>query len=145
MSIRAIEPIDSVIGGSPTKKRKVAPDMADQANGNHSSLPSTDPAVYDTVGTSWSKLPTNETGWVSRAQEVASILAQDAALRDRDNKSPRAEVALLKKSGLTKVLGPEKYGGGQQSWAVAYKCIREVAKADGSVPMHRLPLENQLD
>jgi hypothetical protein len=32
------------------------------------------------------------------------VLAKDAAQRDQENKSPRAEVALLKHSGLTKLL-----------------------------------------
>lgn len=46
--------------------------------------------------------------------DVAEILGQDAAQRDIANKSPKAEVALLKSAGLLKVLGPKKYGGGEQ-------------------------------
>jgi alkylation response protein AidB-like acyl-CoA dehydrogenase len=67
--------------------------------------------------------------------EVAEILAQDAAQRDIENKSPKAEVSLLKSSGLLKTLGPKKYGGGEQSWETGYKVIREVSKADGSIGM----------
>jgi alkylation response protein AidB-like acyl-CoA dehydrogenase len=54
--------------------------------------------------------------------------------RDKENKSPKAEIALLKHSGLLKALGPKKYGGGEQPWAVGYKLIREVAKVDGHGP-----------
>jgi hypothetical protein len=36
---------------------------------------------------------------------VNEILGTDAAARDIENKSPRTEVALLKSSGLTKILG----------------------------------------
>lgn len=93
----------------------------------------TDPAVYKEYESKWARasLPENEEQWLKRAQEVAEVLAIDAVQRDKDNKSPRAEVALLKHSGLLKILGPKKYGGGEQPWSVGYKAIREVAKADG--------------
>jgi alkylation response protein AidB-like acyl-CoA dehydrogenase len=96
--------------------------------------PATDPSFYDHLKEKWAALPINETEWVQRALDVAEILAANVVQRDRENKSPRAEVALLKHSGLLKVLGPKKYGGGEQSWAVGYKLIREVAKADGYGP-----------
>lgn len=99
------------------------------ANGTH---PATDPAVYAEFAPKWSTLPGNEEGWIQRAKDVASVLAKDAGIRERGNKSPRAEVALLKHSSLTKILGPKKYGGGGEPWSVGYKVIREVAKADGS-------------
>ncbi|KAK2010920.1 acyl-CoA dehydrogenase domain-containing protein [Colletotrichum eremochloae] len=102
---------------------------------NATAVPSTDPKVYDEYKTKWPELPTDETGWLQRAQEIADILARDAALRERENKSPRAEVALLKHSGLLKVLGWKKYGGGEQPWSVGYKVIRTVAKGDGSIGM----------
>lgn len=98
---------------------------------SQSSVPATDPAVYAEYQTTWSNLPDTEEAWIARAREVSEVLAKDAAQRDQENKSPRAEVALLKHSGLTKLLGPEKYGGGEQPWSVGYKAIREVAKADG--------------
>jgi alkylation response protein AidB-like acyl-CoA dehydrogenase len=91
----------------------------------------TDPKVYDEYQSKWSALPTDEAGWVQRAQDVATVLAKDAGAREKANKSPRAEVALLKHSGLLKVLGPKKYGGGEQPWTVGYQVIREVAKGDG--------------
>jgi alkylation response protein AidB-like acyl-CoA dehydrogenase len=95
----------------------------------------TEPSVYDHLKEKWAALPTNETEWVQRALDVGEILAVDVVQRDRENKSPRAEVALLKHSGLLKVLGPKKYGGGGQPWAVGYKLIREVAKVDGHDPI----------
>ncbi|GLI80041.1 hypothetical protein PoHVEF18_008389 [Penicillium ochrochloron] len=100
-----------------------------------SGVPATDPAVYAEYQAKWSALPDTADAWLARAREVAEVLAQDAAKRDQENKSPRAEVALLKQSGLLKLLGPKKYGGGEQPWSVGYKAIREVAKADGSIGM----------
>ncbi|KAK7727279.1 hypothetical protein SLS63_007098 [Diaporthe eres] len=97
--------------------------------------PATDPAVYEEYVGKWADQPQDAAGWVKRAQDVASVLEKDASVRERENKSPRAEVALLKHSGLTKILGPKKYGGGEQPWSVGYKAIREVAKADGSIGM----------
>ena len=76
-------------------------------------------------------IPTDEEGWLDRARQVSEILAQDAAQRDINNASPRAEISLLKSAGLLKVIGPNSYGGGGQAWNVGYKVIREVAKGDG--------------
>lgn len=101
------------------------------------SHPATDPAVYDAHHQSFadSPLPSKPDEWLRRAARVSSIFAEDAAHREKENKSPIAEVSLLKSSGLTKVLGPPKYGGGGQGWDVAYKIIREIAKGDGSLGM----------
>lgn len=93
----------------------------------------TDPAVYAEYESKWATYPTDAQGWLERAREVAAVLSVDAAAREKANKSPKAEVALLKHSGLLKVLGPKKYGGGEQPWSVGYKVIREVAKGDGYV------------
>ncbi|KAK0724342.1 acyl-CoA dehydrogenase/oxidase [Lasiosphaeris hirsuta] len=97
--------------------------------------PSSDPAVYQEFEAKWATLPTDAEGWIQRARDVGAVLGADAAEREKANKSPKAEVALLKHSGLTKVLGLAKYGGGGQPWSVGYKAIREVAKADGSIGM----------
>lgn len=78
-------------------------------------------------------LPQDQASWVARAAKVAQIFIKDAAQRDIEQVSPFAEVALLKASGLTKVLGPKQYGGGGQGWDVGYQVIREVAKGDGCV------------
>ena len=101
------------------------------------SVPSSDPHVYDAHHQKFSSdgLPTSSEAWLERARQVSDILAADAAARDIENKSPRAEVSLLKSAGLLKVLGPTAYGGGGQSWEIAYKVIREVAEGDGSIGM----------
>ncbi|KAI9659545.1 MAG: hypothetical protein M1821_001804 [Bathelium mastoideum] len=103
----------------------------------NATLPATDPAVYDVQHKAFadSPLPQNEREWIARASQVAHVLSEDVTIRDREQKIPEAEVSLLKSSGLTKVMGPTKYGGGGQSWDVAYKVIREVAKGDGSLGM----------
>ena len=103
----------------------------------NTTLSATDPAVYDAHHNAFasSALPQTEQEWISRASQVAQILAEDVTVRDREQKIPEAEVSLLKSSGLTKVLGPTKFGGGGQSWDVGYKVIREVAKGDGSLGM----------
>lgn len=94
---------------------------------------STDPSVYESHHRRFQdqSLPTGSAAWTTRAQDVANILAIDAAERDIEGKSPVAEVSLLKSSGLTRLLGPMKYGGGGQTWEVGYRVIREVAEGDG--------------
>lgn len=101
------------------------------------SHPATDPAIYANEIQELEKqeIPKDAAGWRKRAAQVAEILARDAPARDAANKTPRAEVALLKASGLLKVLGPTKYGGGGQSWEVGYQVIRDVAKGDSSIGM----------
>jgi len=103
------------------------------SNATKFGLPETDPAVYDAHHQALEKagLPKNETEWIERASQVGKILAEDVTIRDREQKIPLAEVSLLKSSGLLKLLGPVKYGGGGQGWDVAYKAIRELAKSDG--------------
>jgi alkylation response protein AidB-like acyl-CoA dehydrogenase len=99
--------------------------------------PASDPAVYETHYETFKSegLPSTTSAWISRARQVAQILAVDAAARDIENLTPKAEVALLKSSGLLKVLGPKEYGGGGETWETGYKVIREVAKGDGSIGM----------
>ncbi|MET3767651.1 alkylation response protein AidB-like acyl-CoA dehydrogenase [Marisediminicola sp. UYEF4] len=77
--------------------------------------------------------PAAAEAWLDRAREVADILAADAVERDRANLPPRAEVDLLKRSGLVTLLGPIGHGGGGQTWETAYRVIRIVASADGSI------------
>ncbi|MCJ1342629.1 hypothetical protein MMC31_000816 [Peltigera leucophlebia] len=95
----------------------------------------TNPDVYNIHHQTYnsSPLPSTPEEWTQRATQVSEILAQDATIRDKENKSPLAEVSLLKSSGLTRVLGPKEYGGGGQSWDIGYKVIREIAKGDGSI------------
>nr|WP_211896422.1 acyl-CoA dehydrogenase family protein [Saccharopolyspora erythraea] len=82
---------------------------------------------------SWKNRPTTAEGWVRRADEVAAVLAADAVHRDRANRTPYAEVRLLKDSGLVTLLGPVEHGGGGQSWSTAYRVTRAVAAGDGSI------------
>lgn len=105
--------------------------MASNGAADGSPHPSTDPAVYEEYRFKFSKLPGTAEEWLARAAEVKEVLARNVAKRDRENKTPLAEVALLKHSGLLKVLGPQKYGGGGQQWEIGYRVIREVAKGDG--------------
>ncbi|MEU0843713.1 acyl-CoA dehydrogenase family protein [Streptomyces sp. NPDC005962] len=85
--------------------------------------------------TDWQTLPrpTDPAGWIGRAAEVAGVLATDAAARDKAGATPYAEVRLLKDAGLVTLLGPAEHGGGGQDWSTAYRVVREVAKADGSL------------
>ena len=96
-----------------------------------------DPAVYQEWHQKFTDfgLPSKPDEWIERATHVSAILAEDAAAREKEKKSPFAEIALIKSAGLTKILGPRKYGGGAQAWDVAYKVLREVAKGDGSLGM----------
>ncbi|MFG2396997.1 acyl-CoA dehydrogenase family protein [Streptomyces lydicus] len=77
--------------------------------------------------------PEGPDGWIGRATEVAAVLATDAVARDRAGATPYAEVQLLKDSGLVTLLGPTAHGGAGQDWPTAYRVIREVAAADGSI------------
>ncbi|KAH6671937.1 thermophilic desulfurizing enzyme family protein [Halenospora varia] len=99
--------------------------------------PSSDPSIYEAHHQQFlaDGQPTSTSAWIERARHVAGIFAQDAAARDIENLSPRAEIALLKSSGLLKVLGPKAYGGGGESWETGYRAIREVARGDGSLGM----------
>ncbi|GAA3121314.1 acyl-CoA dehydrogenase family protein [Streptosporangium carneum] len=78
-------------------------------------------------------VPSDPRGWVDRAAEVAAVLSTDAAARDKAGATPYAEIQLLKDSGLVTLLGPVEHGGGGQHWPTAYRVVREVAKADGSI------------
>ncbi|MFJ6213740.1 acyl-CoA dehydrogenase family protein [Streptomyces sp. NPDC092296] len=88
-----------------------------------------------TTPTSWQTrpAPTDAAGWIDRAAEVAAVLATDAAARDKAGATPYAEVQLLKDAGLVTLLGPVEHGGAGQDWPTAYRVVREVAKADGSI------------
>ncbi|MGW5973682.1 acyl-CoA dehydrogenase family protein [Streptomyces sp. NPDC055186] len=85
--------------------------------------------------TDWDVRPAPRTAedWIARAAAVAAVLATDAAARDRAGATPHEEVRLLKDSGLVTLLGPVEHGGGGQNWITAYRVVREIAKADGSL------------
>lgn len=81
----------------------------------------------------WTERPTSPHGWLERARQVATTLAADAVERDRALIPPRAEVQLLKDSGLVTLLGPTRHGGGGQDWTTALRVIRAVSAGDGSI------------
>ncbi|CAO1624414.1 unnamed protein product [Sympodiomycopsis kandeliae] len=82
---------------------------------------------------SFTSQPSTAEEFYARAHEVAELLNQDAHIRDRGNVVPYRQVQLLKDSGLVTLLGPKEFGGGNQSWAVAYRVIRIVAQGEGSL------------
>ncbi len=71
--------------------------------------------------------------YIALAASLAKEFAKTAVERDTKGGSPTAELNLLRESGLLKLLIPEEYGGFGQTWVVALKVIREIAKADGSL------------
>ncbi|ORY80858.1 putative acyl-CoA dehydrogenase [Protomyces lactucae-debilis] len=77
--------------------------------------------------------PSSPTEWIARAKQVGDILAIDAVEREQAQAIPEREVQLLKESGLVTFLGPKQFGGAEGTWDIAYKLIREVSKADGSI------------
>lgn len=92
-------------------------------------------SVTASLASRWQEVarPQDAAGWIARAQEVADILATDAVERDRANRTPRAEVQLLKDAGLVTLLGPREHGGAGETWDTAYRVIRAVARGDGSI------------
>jgi len=77
--------------------------------------------------------PDGPQGWLDRAGQVATILAADAAQRERAAKPPHAEVQLLKDAGLGTLLGPVAYGGAGETWPTALRVVRMVSGADASI------------
>lgn len=79
------------------------------------------------------RAPGSPTAWLRRAEEVRAILAETAVERDRANRTPFAEVRLLKDSGLVTLLGPVEFGGGGQRWRTAFQVVRTISRGDGSI------------
>jgi alkylation response protein AidB-like acyl-CoA dehydrogenase len=71
--------------------------------------------------------------WKGVARSVADALAVDAPVRDKANRDPFAEVALLRESGLLNLLVPAEFGGAGGHWESAFAAVRIVASADGSI------------
>jgi alkylation response protein AidB-like acyl-CoA dehydrogenase len=88
---------------------------------------------HPTNGWAAEPAPTNAAEWEARAEQVGALLAVGAAARDRAGRTPHYEVALLRDSGLVTLLGPVDHGGGGQEWPTAYRVVREIAAADGSI------------
>lgn len=83
----------------------------------------------------WNAAPTPNTDddWIKRASELGDILKVDTVEREKANAIPEREVELLKQAGLVTYLGPKEFGGAGGRWETAYRLIREVSKADGSI------------
>jgi alkylation response protein AidB-like acyl-CoA dehydrogenase len=70
---------------------------------------------------------------LDRADRVAAELRASAAERDHANKTPRAEVELLRQADLLQVQEPVAYGGSGLSYAQAALVTRRIARGDTSI------------
>ena len=77
--------------------------------------------------------PKTPEAFYKRAEQVADLLHQDEAIRDRGNVVPYRQVQLLKDAGLVTILGPKEAGGGGLTWKEGYRVIRILARGDGSL------------
>ncbi|POM27366.1 Dibenzothiophene desulfurization enzyme C [Actinomadura rubteroloni] len=68
-----------------------------------------------------------------RAETVAAELRATAAERDRANRTPRAEVELLRGHDLLQVQEPVEYGGDGLTYAQASQITRVIARGDTSI------------
>lgn len=71
--------------------------------------------------------------WTAVAAEVAAVLARDVLERDRRGDDPTAELEPLRTSGLVNLLDPAEFGGGGAHWQTAFRVVRVLARADGSL------------
>jgi len=88
-----------------------------------------------TARSQWTGVATREENahWRSVAQAVAAELAVDVLARERAGAVPRAESALLQRSGLTTLLDPASMGGGGGHWSSAFLAVREIARVDAGI------------
>ncbi|WP_242418810.1 acyl-CoA dehydrogenase family protein, partial [Frankia sp. CpI1-P] len=73
------------------------------------------------------------TAALARADLVAAELRATAAERDRANRTPRAEVELLRRHDLLAVQEPVAYGGDGLDYAQASQLTRRIARGDTSI------------
>jgi alkylation response protein AidB-like acyl-CoA dehydrogenase/ABC-type nitrate/sulfonate/bicarbonate transport system substrate-binding protein len=101
-----------------------------------------EPVFLDIAQSSESVMPDNPAisprphlneSFLDMASELSRELAATAAQRDREGKPPFAEIDLLRRSGLLKLLAPRAVGGGSGQWTDAMSVTRAVAEADGSI------------
>jgi alkylation response protein AidB-like acyl-CoA dehydrogenase len=71
--------------------------------------------------------------WTAVARDVAAVLARDVLERDRRGDDPTTELEPLRDSGLVTLLDPAAYGGGGAHWQTAFRVVRVLARADGSL------------
>ncbi|ASO20209.1 alkylation response protein AidB-like acyl-CoA dehydrogenase [Actinoalloteichus hoggarensis] len=67
------------------------------------------------------------------ADEVAARLRADAVEREHRGAEPVAEIALLRESGLLRLLVPTEHGGLGGDWPTAHRVITTVGAADASI------------
>ncbi len=70
---------------------------------------------------------------LAAADQVAVQLRSTAAERDRANRTPRAEVELLREHDLLQVQEPVRYGGAGLNYAQASQITRRIARGDTSI------------
>ncbi|XVQ07376.1 acyl-CoA dehydrogenase family protein [Spirillospora sp. CA-255316] len=70
---------------------------------------------------------------LERADLVAAELRGTAAERDRANRTPRAEIEVLRRNDLLQVQEPVEYGGSGLSYAQAAQITRRIARGDTSI------------
>lgn len=71
--------------------------------------------------------------WDDVAADVGRKLAEDAVERDAAGREPRAELELLKESGLVNLLIPEDLGGEGGTWEAGLRAVRIISRADASI------------
>lgn len=83
----------------------------------------------------WTGVATREENahWREVAQRVADELAVDVREREKAGDVPRAESALLQRSGLTTLLDPVELGGGGGHWSSAFLAVRVIARVDAGI------------
>jgi alkylation response protein AidB-like acyl-CoA dehydrogenase len=67
------------------------------------------------------------------AQELAAEFTRTAAERDLRAGTPVAERESIRASGLLKLMIPTEFGGLGGTWPTLMACVRELARADGSL------------
>ncbi|HET7504465.1 MAG TPA: acyl-CoA dehydrogenase family protein [Kofleriaceae bacterium] len=75
----------------------------------------------------------SDTDPVTFARELARKLAATARDRDRLGGTPRAERALIRDSGLLKLVIPREWGGSGAAWPTVMRVTQILAAADASI------------
>jgi SfnB family sulfur acquisition oxidoreductase len=79
------------------------------------------------------RIVANDEEAIEVAREVASLIAKDAVLRDRERRLPEAELDLISQRGLLAVTVPKEYGGAGVKAGTLAEIIALLAAADGSI------------
>ncbi|MBE7384211.1 MAG: acyl-CoA dehydrogenase family protein [Leptolyngbya sp. SIO1E4] len=71
--------------------------------------------------------------YLTVAQDVSAILAEQAAQHDAEAGLPIEEIATLKESGLLLLPIPRQFGGAGATWPQLYRVVQILANASGSI------------